>query len=306
MARPLFNWIVEEVASHSSFFRDNIDCTGREGISPLLKPKYLRKPTVTDVVKLYRHHEEKKSFLRMLGSLDCTDWEWFRSPYAFKAQYVRRNHGPNPFNLLEAVIPFVAKGVTYPWGYHLVDRIYPELATLVKTIPEPADDDYKRIRGRSNSCSRAENKACRERQRREKLNESSTLEPYRPATTDKLAILGHAIRVLNQLKSESQECKEMNEKLLEEIKTLKAEKIELREEKIALKSEKAKVEQQVKAMTNNNLPPPGFMAPHPDAYQAGANKMPVFPGYSYIPMWQYLPQATCDTSHDHELRPPAA
>ncbi|GJZ70295.1 hypothetical protein Tco_0633845 [Tanacetum coccineum] len=37
MARPLFNWIVEEVTSHSLFFRDNIDCTGREGISPLLK-----------------------------------------------------------------------------------------------------------------------------------------------------------------------------------------------------------------------------------------------------------------------------
>ncbi|GJR21171.1 ALP1-like protein [Tanacetum coccineum] len=42
-------------------------------------------------------------------------------------------------------IPFVANGVTYPWGYYLVDGIYSELATLVKTIPEPADDDHKRI-----------------------------------------------------------------------------------------------------------------------------------------------------------------
>ncbi|GKF43793.1 reverse transcriptase domain-containing protein [Tanacetum coccineum] len=133
MACPLFNWIVEEVTSHSSFFRDNIDCTGRECISPLLKctsaicqlaydiahdfldeylqisektsrlsldhfctfvmkifgPQYLRKPTMTDVVKLYRHHEEKHGFSRLLGSLDCMDWEWFRCPYAFKAQYVR-------------------------------------------------------------------------------------------------------------------------------------------------------------------------------------------------------------------------
>ncbi|MFS7925980.1 hypothetical protein Hanom_Chr04g00291531 [Helianthus anomalus] len=46
--------------------------------------------------------------------------------------------------------------------------------------------------------------------------------------------------------------------------------------------------------------------PHPAAFQAGANKMPVFPGYGYIPMWLYLPQSTCDTSHDHKLRPPAA
>ncbi|GJS15344.1 ALP1-like protein [Tanacetum coccineum] len=42
-------------------------------------------------------------------------------------------------------IPFVANGVTYPSGYYLVDGIYPELAPLVKTIPEPADDDHKRI-----------------------------------------------------------------------------------------------------------------------------------------------------------------
>nr|GEW25843.1 hypothetical protein [Tanacetum cinerariifolium] len=43
-------------------------------------------------------------------------------------------------------IPFVANGVTYPWGYYLVDGIYLELVTLVKTIPEPSDDDHKQIR----------------------------------------------------------------------------------------------------------------------------------------------------------------
>nr|GEY75586.1 protein ALP1-like isoform X1 [Tanacetum cinerariifolium] len=146
---------------------------------------FLRKPTVNDVEKLYPHHEEKHAFLGMLGSLDCTDWEWFGCPYAFKGQYVRRDHGSNPFIFLEAVvsqylwiwraffgfavsnnginvlyqcpifndlktgrapeIPFVANGVTYPSGYYVVDVIYPELAPLVKTIREPADDDHKRI-----------------------------------------------------------------------------------------------------------------------------------------------------------------
>nr|GEX91669.1 transposon protein, putative, Pong sub-class, expressed [Tanacetum cinerariifolium] len=42
-------------------------------------------------------------------------------------------------------IPFVANGVTYRSGYYLVDEIYPELVPLVKTIPEPSDDDHKRI-----------------------------------------------------------------------------------------------------------------------------------------------------------------
>ncbi len=49
----------------------------------------------------------------------------------------------------------------------------------------------------------------------------STLEPGRPVKTDKLAILGDAIRVVGQLKSEAQEYKELNEKLAEEIETLK-------------------------------------------------------------------------------------
>ncbi|GKD81029.1 ALP1-like protein isoform X1 [Tanacetum coccineum] len=147
MARPLFNRIVNEVTDHDAYFRNNIDCTGRECISALIKctsairqstydanatfldkymqisertscmalghfcqddidiygPEYVRKPTVNDIEKLYRHHEEKHGFLGMLESLDCTDWEWFDCPYAFKGKYVRRDHGSNPFILLEAV-----------------------------------------------------------------------------------------------------------------------------------------------------------------------------------------------------------
>nr|GEV67372.1 hypothetical protein [Tanacetum cinerariifolium] len=162
---------ITQLTNYDPFFHNNTDCTGREGISMLIKcksairqlaygvkavmeiygPEFLRKPTVTDIEKLYRHHEEKYGFPRMLGSLDCTDWEWFGCPYAFKGQYVRRDHGSNPFILLEAIasqdlwISFVANGVSYPSGYYLVDGIYPKLTPLVKTIPEPADDDHKRI-----------------------------------------------------------------------------------------------------------------------------------------------------------------
>ncbi|THF96397.1 hypothetical protein TEA_017008 [Camellia sinensis var. sinensis] len=135
---------------------------------------------------------------------------------------------------------------------------------------------------------------------------SSILEPGRPPKTDKLAILGDAIRVLNQLRAESQEFKETNEKLLEEIKSLKAEKNELRDEKLVLKGDKERMEQQLKAMP---VSPAAFMPPHHHpaaAYHAGTNKIPVFPSYGFVPMWQYLPPSAIDTTKDEELRPPAA
>nr|GEV44097.1 hypothetical protein [Tanacetum cinerariifolium] len=147
--------------------------------------EFLRKPTVTDIEKLYRHHKEKHGFSGMLGSLDCTDWKWFGCPYAFKGQYVRRDHGSNQFILLEVValqdlliwhaffgvagsnndinvlyqsylfndfktgrapeIPFVANDISYPSGYFLVDGIYLELTPLVKMISQSAHDDHKQI-----------------------------------------------------------------------------------------------------------------------------------------------------------------
>ncbi|CAL0303196.1 unnamed protein product [Lupinus luteus] len=172
-----------------------------------------------------------------------------------------------------------------------------------------ACQENSRKRGRADSCPRAETKACREKLRREKFNErfcdlSSVLETGRPVKTDKPAILDDAIRVLTQLKTEAQELKETNEKLLEEIKCLKAEKKELREEKLVLKADKEKIEKHLKGFS---IPHAGFMPPpHVAAYQGGMNKMAVYPNYGYIPMWQYLPLSTTDTSHDHELRPPAA
>ncbi|KAG9143052.1 hypothetical protein Leryth_006320 [Lithospermum erythrorhizon] len=171
---------------------------------------------------------------------------------------------------------------------------------------ESAENQCPQKRARGDSCGSLGAKACRERLRREKLNESfselcAVLEPGRPSRTDKLVILGDAIRVLKELKSESQEYKETNEKLLEEIKTLKEDKKDLREEKMRLKADKERIEQQLKAMTA-----PTSLMPSPTAYHGEARKMGVFPGYGFVPMWQYLPPPVSDTSRDHELRPPAA
>lgn len=50
---------------------------------------------------------------------------------------------------------------------------------------------------------------------------SSVLEPGRTPKTDKPAIIDDAIRILNQLRDEAHKLEETNQKLLEEIKSLK-------------------------------------------------------------------------------------
>ncbi|XP_052207712.1 transcription factor bHLH104 [Diospyros lotus] len=186
-----------------------------------------------------------------------------------------------------------------------VDASLPGAATRGE---ECTEKECPRKRGRNDPCSRLGTKACRERQRRERLNDrflelSLVLEPGRAPKTDKFAILSDAIRVLKQLRTESQEFKDTNEKLLEEIKSLKAEKNELREEKLVLKADKERMQRLVKGMS---VSPPGFLPAHPAQYHSGASKMAVFPSYGFVPMWQCLPPSTMDTSKDQELRPPAA
>lgn len=177
-----------------------------------------------------------------------------------------------------------------------------------------------RKRAMDEDCSRPKSKACREKMRRDKLNDrflelSSALEPGRPPKTDKASILSDAARVLEQLKAEAQELKISNEKLQETIKDLKAEKNELRDEKTRLKEEKERLEQQVKSMS---MPPVGYM-PHPvvihpsamapafaPGVQAPVNKPSPFPAFHSMPMWQWMPSAFVDTTQDAKLWPPNA
>ncbi|KAJ7531085.1 hypothetical protein O6H91_14G031700 [Diphasiastrum complanatum] len=173
-----------------------------------------------------------------------------------------------------------------------------------------------RKRSREETCTGPGNKACREKMRRDRLNDrftelSTALEPGRPPKTDKTTILSDAIRVLNQLRTEAEQLRDSNNQLRDAIKDLKAEKNELRDEKLRLKTEKEKLEQQVKALTL----PAGFM-PHPAAIHAAAaafaaqtqatsNKASPLP-YPGMAMWQWMPPAAVDTSQDHVLRPPVA
>nr|GEW02115.1 hypothetical protein [Tanacetum cinerariifolium] len=179
MSRSLFTGIVEELTLQCEFFREKEDCTGKLGISPLIKCtsaiRQLAYGTVPNALDEYLQ----------MGNLDCTDWAWFGCPIAHKAQYCRRDHGPDPFALLDAVasndlwmwhaffdvsgsnndinvtqrsplvndlklgkapeVPFVANDVTCHWGYYLCDRIYQEYVPFVKSVTNLANDDYKRL-----------------------------------------------------------------------------------------------------------------------------------------------------------------
>ena len=170
-------------------------------------------------------------------------------------------------------------------------------------------------RGRSELCSGSSSKACREKLRRDRLNDKfielgSILEPGRPPKTDKAAILVDAVRMVTQLRSEAQKLKDSNSDLQDKIKELKAEKNELRDEKQRLKAEKEKLEQQLNTMNAqpNFLPhPPAIPAAYAAAQgQAPGNKLVPIISYPGVAMWQFMPPAAVDTSQDHVLRPPVA
>ncbi|CAN6557962.1 unnamed protein product [Malus baccata var. baccata] len=157
-------------------------------------------------------------------------------------------------------------------------------------------------RVRTESCSGTSSKACREKLRRDRLNDKSP-------KTDKAAILVDAVRMVSQLRGEAQKLKDTNSGLQEKIKELKAEKNELRDEKQRLKSEKEKLEQQLKSMNVQPgflPPPPAIPAAFAAQSQARGNKMVPFIGYPGVAMWQFMPPAAVDTSQDHVLRPPVA
>ncbi|KAK4714840.1 hypothetical protein R3W88_020747 [Solanum pinnatisectum] len=167
-------------------------------------------------------------------------------------------------------------------------------------------------RARVESCAPTSSKACREKLRRDRLNDKfmelgALLEPGRPPKTDKSAILVDAVRMVTQLRDEARKLKDSNLNLQEKIKELKVEKTELRDEKQRLKAEKEKLEQQLKTTSAQ----PSYLPPAiPSAFAAhgqfpGSKLVPIM-SYPGVAMWQFMPPAAVDTSQDHVLRPPVA
>ncbi|XP_054812898.1 transcription factor ILR3-like isoform X2 [Prosopis cineraria] len=165
-------------------------------------------------------------------------------------------------------------------------------------------------RSRSDSNAASSSKACREKLRRDRLNDKflelgSILEPGKPPKTDKVAVLIDAVRMVTQLRGEARKLKDSNTSLQE-----KAEKNELRDEKQRLKGEKEKLEQQLKTINVQPSflpPPPAIPAAYATAQGQGpGNKLVPFISYPGVAMWQFMPPAAVDTSQDHVLRPPVA
>ncbi|GJZ77852.1 ALP1-like protein [Tanacetum coccineum] len=73
------------------------------GVMELYGQEYLRKPTQTDVEKLYAFHEHKHRFPVIIGSIDNRKWLWAQCPIGLHGHICRGDSGSDPFILLEAV-----------------------------------------------------------------------------------------------------------------------------------------------------------------------------------------------------------
>ncbi|CAL9061299.1 unnamed protein product [Musa banksii] len=170
----------------------------------------------------------------------------------------------------------------------------------------------RKKRNRVESCAAPGTKACREKLRRDRLNDRftelcSVMDPGKPPKTDKSAILSDATRLMNHLRLEAKKLKDSNEALKDAIKSLKAEKLELRDEKMRLKAEKERTEQMLKAIstTPQFMTQPAAATPHSASVAAHIKTIP-HPNYMPMGMWRWIPPAALDTSQDHVLRPPVA
>ncbi|KAK4768040.1 hypothetical protein SAY87_003181 [Trapa incisa] len=186
---------------------------------------------------------------------------------------------------------------------------------LLQDAEANRENSKKRARSESCGASATSSKACREKQRRDRLNDKflelgAILEPGKPPKTDKSAILVEAVRMVTHLRGEAEKLKDSNSNLQEKIKELKAEKNELRDEKQRLKVEKERLEQQLKVVNTQPtfIPPPpaipAVFATHQG--QAPGSKFIPFVSYPGVAMWQFMPPAAVDTSQDHVLHPPVA
>ncbi|XP_076934157.1 uncharacterized protein LOC143600315, partial [Bidens hawaiensis] len=122
---------------------------GDSGIPQLYHKKYLRKPTQSDVQKIYEVHQQRHGFPGMLvileaaASFDLCIWHAFFGTPGANNDVVVINASPIFDRLIDGVSPdisFSMNDINYEYGCYLVDGIYPEWATLVLSFTCPTDE----------------------------------------------------------------------------------------------------------------------------------------------------------------------
>ncbi|GJT91366.1 ALP1-like protein [Tanacetum coccineum] len=130
MSRKLITQIVREVIDNSPFFQQTTDCTGRVGISSLMKcTSAIRQMTygaVPDALDEYR--QTGATTARMNNDVNV-----LRQSSLFND--LKSGKAPD--------VPFVANNVNYKRGHYLTDGIYPQWSVLIKSIENPGANDHK-------------------------------------------------------------------------------------------------------------------------------------------------------------------
>ncbi|GJW14046.1 ALP1-like protein [Tanacetum coccineum] len=121
-------------------------------IMNLYGEELLRKPTYTDMEKLYAHHKhgfpDLFILLEAIASQDLEIWHAFFGVSVMNndVNVLRQSPIFNDLKLGRAPdIPFMANNVPCKRGYYLTDGIYPQWAVLIKSIKNPSTHDHKRI-----------------------------------------------------------------------------------------------------------------------------------------------------------------
>jgi hypothetical protein len=158
-------------------------------VTAVFGPEFLRPPNETELEHILAVNKAR-GFPGMMGSIDCMHWEWERCPTALAGMY--KGHKGKPTIILEAVatqdlriwhayfglpgshndinvlqrspvfddvadgnappVDFSVNGNTYSLGYYLADGIYPEWATLVKSISAPISNKQKVFAAQQEAC----------------------------------------------------------------------------------------------------------------------------------------------------------
>jgi hypothetical protein len=143
-------------------------------VNSVYEAEYLRAANPQEIEELLKSNEAR-GFLGMIGSIDCMHWEWSNCSTGWHGMY--KGHKGKPTMILEVVtsedlriwhtffglpsshndinvmhqspvfddlansrassVEFTVNDNLYSMGYYLADGIYPDWATLVKSIASP-------------------------------------------------------------------------------------------------------------------------------------------------------------------------